>query len=57
MICTRHQLMGIIKRSLEQASPEEKRLLRGELERSLMQPPTPEDLDFLHEVGVSWGDK
>jgi hypothetical protein len=57
MIGTRHQLLELIKQTLERATPEEKRLLREELVQVLRQPPTSEDLEFLRAVGITWNDE
>jgi hypothetical protein len=62
MICSRFQLLELIKRSLERASPEEKKQHRLDLERLLMQPPTPDpdpvwaptdsDIEFLRALNI-----
>jgi hypothetical protein len=62
MICSISQLLELITHSLAQATPEEKKLLRDESQRSLMQPPTPDpdpvwaptdsDIEFLRALNI-----
>lgn len=54
MIGTRRELLDAIRKTLDQATDEEKRLLRDELLQVLQEPPTSFDQEFLRSLGIAW---
>jgi hypothetical protein len=54
MIGTRRELLDAIRKTLDQATPEEKLLLRDELLQVLQEPPTSFDQEFLRSLGIAW---